>query len=198
MSKNCLGTVSQRTIRICQQRTVLVSQEESRSDSIYTQTVTEFQSQFASHIFSEVSNSSFCSSVTNHTCQRTKSRFGTEVYDRTFLLFYHDFSKYHCRQYCTKQIQIHYFLKGINLQVKESFVRSNCCACHITSGSVQQYVNTSIGFHDLHFVTFQHFFVHYVRIQEHSFISFSFDTFYQCLTCFFASIEYNNFSSFFS
>ena len=29
MSKNCLGTVSQRTIRICQQRTVLVSQEES-------------------------------------------------------------------------------------------------------------------------------------------------------------------------
>ena len=35
MSKNCLGTVSQRTIRICQQRTVLVSQEESRSDSIY-------------------------------------------------------------------------------------------------------------------------------------------------------------------
>lgn len=64
------------------------------------------------------------------------------------------------------------------------------------SGSVQQYINTAISLHDFYFVTFQHFLIHYIRVKEHSFISFGFDTVYQCFSCFFTSIEHNYFCTF--
>ena len=197
MRKNSLRTVSQWTIRIRQQCSVLFCKEKSGSDSVYTQTITEFQSQFPSHIFGKVSDRCFRCTVTYDTGQRTKSRFRTEVYDRTLFLFNHDFSKYHCRQYCTEQIQIHYFLECVNLQVKECLVRCDCSTCHITTGSIQQNINASIRFHYFHFVAFQNFFVHYIRIKELSFVSFCLDTFYQCFSSFFTSVEYHYFCTFF-
>ena len=159
MCNDRFSTWSVRSVRICHQSTVLLRQEESRSNCIYTQTFSEFDRQFTGQVFSQVGNGGFGSTITHDAGKRAQGGFGREVNDSTFSLVSHYIGKYHCRENCSEQIQVYHLTESVDVQVENRAVRSDGRASHITAGCIQQCIDATIFGQDIFFVLFQNFFV---------------------------------------
>ena len=149
MSDNRLTTGCKRTIGIGHQGAVLLGEEKSRSHSVDTQPFTKLDSQLGSQVLSEIGNSSFGSSVTNHAGKRTKRRLGRNVDDTSFFLLNHHFGKYHGWHHGSEQVQIHHFAESIHLKIKNCTVRPDSSARHIASGGIYKHINTTVFGYDV-------------------------------------------------
>ena len=168
MCNDGLGTGCERTVGVCEQVTVLISQEETRGNSIHTKTLAKLHSQLAAHILRPVDHRSLRHAIARNTCQRTQSRLRGDVDNRATALRNHSLDKNHRRQDSAKEVQIHHLTHRLNVEIEDRLIGRNGSRCLIAASAIDEHVDTAVCLHDSVIATLQRRLVQHVALQEQS------------------------------
>ena len=175
VGENLVGAVGQTAVRIREQGTVLVGEQETRSYGVDSETFAELYGQLAGQVLCPVGHGGLCDTITRDTGKRPERSLAAEVDDRTFLLLHHSLREDHRRKHCTEQIEIHHLADSLDIQVENCLLRRNSGGGHISAGGVQQDIDPAKLRHDRLAVCLKCILVKHICSEEASLTSLSLD-----------------------
>ena len=175
VGQNLVGAVGQTAVRIREQGTVLVREQESRSDGVDPEALAELYRKLAGQILGPVGHGGLCDTITRDTGKRPERSLAAEVDDRAFLLSYHRLGEHHSRKDSAEQVEIHHLAHSLNIQVEDCLLRRNRRGGHVASGGVKQDIYPAVPLHDHLAVGLKRFLVKHVGRKEARLPSLSLD-----------------------
>ena len=184
MGQNLVRPVGQTAVRIREQGTVLVGEQESRSDGVDSETFAELDGKFSGQVLGPVGHGGLGDTITSHTGKRPQGCLAAEVDDRAFLLLHHRPCEDHGRQDSPEQIEIHNLAHSVNVKVEDCLLRRNGRGSHVSSCGVQKDVYSSEFLHDGLAITLKCLLVKHIGRQEASLSTLCLDLGHDSLTLF--------------
>ena len=106
LSDHILSTLGIATVRVGEERTVLLSDEESRSDGVHTDALAKLLGALRSHIGREIRDASLGSSIAAYAGHRAEGSHGREVDDASLASLYHRLEEYLSRDHSTGEVEV--------------------------------------------------------------------------------------------
>ena len=143
MANDILSARCERAVRVGEQCTVLVGNQEARHDSIDTDTRTELLCHLGSHILGVTCDSRLSTAVSEDAGERTQCRLGTEIDNSPFFLLTKDRAEYLGGQDSAEKVLFDHLADSLVRSIEKRFVGCDIGCSHIASCRIQENVDSA-------------------------------------------------------